>query len=407
MFLPKLYNGKNKTFFFADYEGLRQRSAAPATFTVPSVQQKAGDFSQTRNAAGALVVIYDPTTTVASGANFVRSPFPQNRIPLNKIDKVGANVAKYYPDPNRPGDANTLTNNYSGSASSPQDIDSYDLKVDENLNDKNRFFVRYSHRKLLSVSSSIFPSAIRIADGGTTAPQTSNNGAANYTWTASPTFLMDFRAGFGRTLLGFVPISSGFDPTSLGFPSYLAKQADALMFPGFLPTGYRSLGNFNPDFRRNSFESINGSINNTKAFQKHAIKFGFDDRLLLVNDHEISQGSGAFSFTRAPTQGPNPNAATSTGGDGFASLLIGVGNSGNIINGFKDVASRSSYYAWYIGDDWKVSSRLTLNIGVRYDIQTPRTERYNRMNYFDPNVASPLAGPAGLPNLKAAWFSLA
>jgi len=398
--LPKIYNGKNKTFFFADYEGLRQRSASPATFTVPTALQKIGDFSQTRNAAGALVVIYDPTTTVPSGSNFVRAPFTGNKIPLNRIDKVGANVAKYYPDPNRPGDPNTLTNNYSGSASSPQDIDTYDVKVDENLNDKNRFFVRYSHRKLLSVSSSIFPSDIRIADGGTTAPQISNNGAANYTWTASPTFIMDFRAGFGRTLLDFVPISSGFDPTSLGFPTYLAKNADALMFPGFLPTGYRSLGNFNPDFRHNSFESINGSINNTKAFRRHVIKFGFDDRLLLVNDHEISQGSGAFSFTRAPTQGPNPNAATSTGGDGFAALLLGVGSSGNIINGFKDVATRSSYYAWYIADDWKVSSRLTLNIGLRYDIQTPRTERFNRMNYFDPNVASPLAGPSKLPNLK-------
>ena len=398
--LPKIYNGRNKTFFFADYEGLRQRSAAPATLTVPTELQRMGDFSQTKNAAGALVVIYDPASTVPSGANFVRTPFKGNVIPPDRIDKVAANVVKYYPLPNRPGDPNTGTNNYSGSASSPQDIDSTDFKVDENLNDKNRFFVRYSHRKLLSISSSIFPSDIRIADGGTRAPQTSNNGAFDYTWTASPTFLMDFRAGFGRTLLGFVPYSAGFDPTSLGFPSYLAAHAEALMFPGFLPTGYRSLGNFNPDYRHNAFETINGSINNTKVLSRHLLKFGFDDRILLVNDHEISQGSGAFSFSKAPTQGPNPNSASSTAGDGLASLLLGVGSSGNIINGFKDVATKSNYYAWYLADDWKVSSRLTLNIGLRYDLQTPRTERYNRMNYFDPNVASPLAGPSGIANLK-------
>ncbi|MDQ6758558.1 MAG: TonB-dependent receptor [Acidobacteriota bacterium] len=398
--LPRIYNGRNKTFFFADYEGLRQRSAAPATFTVPTALQRMGDFSQTRNAAGALVVIYDPVSTVPSGSGFVRTPFLNNVIPPNRIDKVAANVVKYYPLPNRAGDPNTGTNNYSGTATSPQDIDTYDVKVDENLNDKNRFFVRYSHRKLLSVSSSIFPADIRIADGGTRAPQTSNNGAFDYTWTASPTFLMDFRAGFGRTLLGFVPYSAGFDPTSLGFPSYLAAHAEALMFPGFLPTGYRSLGNFNPDYRHNAFETVNGSINNTKVLQRHLLKFGFDDRILLVNDHEISQGSGAFSFSKAPTQGPNPNSASATAGDGLASLLLGVGSSGNIINGFKDVASKSNYYAWYLADDWKVSSRLTLNIGVRYDLQTPRTERYDRMNYFDPNVASPLAGRTGISNLK-------
>jgi hypothetical protein len=99
------------------------------------------------------------------------------------------------------------------------------------------------------------------------------------------------------------------------------------------------------------------------------------------------------------TQGPNPNAASSTAGNALASLLLGVGSSGSMTLNYKDVATKSSYYAWYVADDWKISSRLTLNIGLRYDLQTPRTERYNRMNYFDPTVASPLAGPAGLPNL--------
>jgi Carboxypeptidase regulatory-like domain len=397
--LPKIYNGRNKTFFFFDYEGLRQRSASPATYTVPTALQRIGDFSQTRNAAGALVVIYDPASTVASGSGFVRTPFSGNVIPANRIDKVAANVMKYYPLPNRPGDPNTGANNYSGTGTSPEDINSFDIKVDENRNDRNRFFVRYSHRNLIDTSSSIFPSDIRIADGGTHAPQISNNGAFDYTWTTSPTFLMDFRAGFGRTLLGYTPISAGFDPTTLGLPSSIASHANALMFPGFLPSGYHSLGNYNPDYRHNAFETINGSINNTKVLRRHLLKFGFDDRVLLVNDRELSQADGVFQFTKAITQGPNPNSATSTAGDGLASMLLGVGT-GNMINAFKDVATKSNYYAWYIADDWKVTSRLTLNIGLRYDLQTPRTERYNRMNYFDPNVASPLAGPSGIPNLN-------
>ena len=397
--LPKLYNGRNKTFFFLDYEGLRTRSASPATFTVPTALQKTGDFSQTRNATGGLVMIYDSVTTVPSGSGFIRSPFAGNAIPASRIDKVAANVMKYYPSPNRPGDPNTGTNNFSGTGTSPQQADSMDYKVDENLNARNRFSFRYSRRDLLSVSSSIFPSEIRIADGGTNAPQTSNNAAFDYTWNATPGFLMNFRVGMGRHLLGYTPLSAGFDPTSLGFPAYLAKNAEAIMFPGFSATGYRTLGNYNPDYRHNAFESINVSINNTKVLSRHLIKFGFDGRALIVNDHEISLGSGLFSFTKALTQGPDPNRATATAGDGLASLLIGAG-SGSISKGFKDVATKSSYYALYVADDWKVTSRFALNMGVRYELQTPRTERYNRMNFFDPNVASPLAGPAGLPNLK-------
>ncbi len=396
--IPKLYHGRNKTFFFADYEGDRQLSSSPSTYTVPTALQRTGDFSQTRNAAGALVVIYDPLTTVPSGSGYIRSAFPGNVIPASRIDKVAGNVMNYYPLPNGPGVPGSGANNYTGVGTSPENVDQGDIKVDENLNDNNRFFARYSKRNLLDTSSSIFPANIRVADGGTYAPQLMNNAAFDYTWTASPTFLLDFRSGFGRTVLGYVPISYGFDPTTLGFPSYIAQSVNALMFPGFIVSGYHTLGNYNPDFRSNAFQTINGTIAATKVLSKHLLKFGFDDRAQFVNDRELSLTDGGYSFTNAITQGPNPNAATSTGGNALASLLLGVG-SGTLTHDYKNVATKSSYYAWYIADDWKATSRLTLNIGLRYDLQTPRTERYNRMNYFDPTIPSPLAGPAGLPNL--------
>ena len=110
--IPKLYHGRDKTFFFFDYEGLRQGAAATLQTTVPTALERAGDFSKTLNAAGQPVIIYDPTTTVAQGSGFVRTAFPGNIIPANRIDPVAKNIVNYYPLPNRPGQANSGANNY-------------------------------------------------------------------------------------------------------------------------------------------------------------------------------------------------------------------------------------------------------------------------------------------------------
>src|SRR5262249_1984993 len=115
-----------------------------------------------------------------------------------------------------------------------------------------------------------------------------------------------------------------------------------------------------------------------------------------------ARNAGQFNFNAGMTQGPNPNAASSSAGYGFASFLLGTGTTGNVlIQGWKNVASQSFYYAGYAQDDWRVTSKMTLNLGVRYDYDSPRTERYNRMNFFDPNATSPLASKAPqFPDLK-------
>jgi hypothetical protein len=123
----------------------------------------------------------------------------------------------------------------------------------------------------------------------------------------------------------------------------------------------------------------------------HTLKAGYDGRLIQVNNRESRSTSGSFSFTAGMTQGPTATAAASNRGNSIASLLLGAGSSGSLINSFKDVAATSWYTALYFQDDWRVSKRLTLNLGIRYDLDTPRTERYNRMNYFDPTIPSPLA----------------
>lgn len=397
--IPKLYNGRNKTFFFAAYEGLRQGSATSLITTVPTALQRTGDFSQTRNAAGAQVAIYDPVTTTRSGTGFVRQPFPGNVVPSTRIDPVAANVVKYYPAPNQAGTASGA-NNFAASGTSPLSNNQFDVKVDENVNDRNRFFVRVSHRKLELLPSNLLPPESLVADGwpGSSAnQQIFNNAAFDYTMNLRPTFLIEFRYGFGRTLVNLIPRSYGFDPTQLGLPSYIKSNADALMFPQFAPQDYYTLGS--GAYRHNAFETHSWNVNISKVQTNHLLKAGFEARMIRVNNTEAGSASGNFSFQRSFTQGPDPNIATAIAGNGMASFLLGLG-SGQMTKNYKGVATQSTYWAGYLADDWRVSRNLTLNLGLRYEIEIPRTERYNRINVFNPYVASPLASKVGLPDLK-------
>jgi Carboxypeptidase regulatory-like domain/TonB dependent receptor len=396
--IPKFYRGKDKTFFFFAYEGLRQGSAASVTTTVPTALQRAGDFSQTLNSAGAKVLIYDPTTTIASGSGYIRQPFPGNVIPPSRIDPVAANVVKYFPLPNQAGTISG-SNNFFASGKSVLNSDQIDAKVDENINERNRFFVRYSRRNLSQPFAALFPAADVVAENGNSEPQISNSVAVDYTYTLNPTFLMEFRYGFARTLINFVPVSEGFNPTTLGLPSYIAQNADQLLFPGFAAANYFTLGDAaQGQYRHGAFESHLLGATATKVLSSHVIKFGAEGRLLRANDTESGASTGNFSFTTAITQGPNPSAATATAGNSIASMLLGIG-SGTMTIDSKNAATESKYYGFFVQDDWKVTRKLTFNIGLRYGFDVPRTERYNRMETFDPNVASPVAAKVGLPNL--------
>lgn len=152
------------------------------------------------------------------------------------------------------------------------------------------------------------------------------------------------------------------------------------------------------DTRDPSFDSHLIGVENTRILSSHTLRFGWEGRLLRVDDTESGASTGNFSFSNAITQGPNPNAASGTAGNGIASLLLGVG-SGSMLIDSKDAATQSHYIGAFIQDNWKVTRKLTLNLGLRYDLDIPRTERYNRMETFDPYVPSPLAAPSGISGL--------
>jgi hypothetical protein len=385
--IPKIYNGQDKTFFFGDFEGLRQGTGESAVYTVPTTAMRAGDFSNLVTASGQPVTIYNPDTTVASGTGYVRSPFAGNIIPTADISPVSAKIANYWPAPNLPGDVN----NFTGAAKATTNINNYDVKVDENVSDKDRFSVRWSQHVLNNLPQDYFTGPIAIVNqDAVNERETGTDIAADDTYTWSPSFLTEFRLGFARMYEVWRPQSIGFDPTQLGFPSYIAQTAQILAFPGISPSGYEGIGDGGPDYRNDVFQDWPFYINNTWIHNGHTLNFGFELEVDQVNVDEITQADGNYSFTAALTQGPNPQVASSTAGNGFATFMLGIG-SGDLTLDSKNGAFTGEDYAGYLQDDWRVRPKFTLNLGLRYEVQAPRTERYNRLNYFDPTATSPLA----------------
>ncbi|MFB3825135.1 MAG: TonB-dependent receptor domain-containing protein [Bryobacteraceae bacterium] len=380
---------KDKTFFLFDYAGLRERNASTTTFTVPTPLERAGDFTNTLAANGQRILIYNPFTTRQSGSGYVRDPFPGNVIPVQMHDPVAVNIMKYFPDANTPGNPVTHANNFYKTGANALNVDQFDIRLDHNFSSSRRMFGRYSNRTNENAPAQFFPDQIAVAQGRVITENHMHNAVLDYSQTFTPTVILNVRAGFARTLFVYNNQGLGFAPSQLGLPRSIDMAADRLMFPAINPgSGFRSLGG--NDHRRSGFNTgtLLGSISQIKG--GHTIKYGFEGRLVRVNVWE-ARDSASFSFSQSFTQGPNPTVASATAGNGLASMLLGAGSSGNLYQSWKNVAAQSIYYAGYFQDDWRISRKLTLNLGLRYDYDTPRTERYNRFNWFDPYVASPLA----------------
>ncbi len=403
--IPKLYNGKNKTFFFNVYEGRRQRAASTRFMTLPTAEQQAGDFSKTLSAAGQLRVVYDPFTTAADPARpgqFLRTPFPGNTIPGARMDPVALNVQKFYgPKPNLPGQAFTNQNNFFFQGKAPTDVDRGTTKVDHNFNDQQRIFFRYTIFNNRNAAP-IYWESPGCPDGGCFAnKERQQNAALDYSWTLNPTTLLSLRYGFARSILDRQSNYLGFKPTSLGLPSYVERGADLLAFPEFGVEEMTMPGLLHHwNFRSaNQSHTFVGTL--SKVLRSHSLKMGTEMRSNGVN-HSQAPWSMNFSFNRSMTAGPDPRVVNAVGGFGYASFLLGTGASGSEVHGIRP-ALESKSFGYYLQDDWKVTRKLTLNLGLRWDFETGLTERFNRFAVFDPSVQSPLSQSTGL-NLKGGWL---
>jgi hypothetical protein len=394
--LPKLYNGKNRTFFFADYQGLRARRPSYFLGTVPLDAWKNGDFSQLKTAAGQAITIYDPLSSVSGD----RQAFAGNVIPVSRMDPVAQKLLTYYPQSNTtPQNVNTQTNNFYRSQTARNTNENFTMRVDHNITPAWRSFWRMTEGRTVTDPPNVYGNP-GTPLGRSYQTKTSSSATWNNVYTLSPTTFVEMTYGLTRFHQVGDPPSAGFDLTSLGFPSYLQRQAEKdiyTRFPLVAVNGLSNLGQQSAAGIRFSPTGHNVMGTVTHVLRQHTIKAGVEYKKFFLNFWQESNPGGSFSFNPNWTQ-RNGSIAVSTQGFGIASMLVGLG-SGSQANNIS-AALTSSYWGGYVQDDYRVSRKLTLNIGLRYDIDLPKTERYNRLSYWDATAVSPIAGKApGFPNL--------
>lgn len=396
--IPKLYNGHNKTFFFYDFEGTRQSNAATQLSSLPTLKERSGDFSDTRDASGNLITIYNPFDTYKTAdGRTLRNPFPGNMIPLSAQNPIAIKALSYYPKPTSDGNAFTHTNNFFGQGVAQSQANQMDAKLDHNLNDKMRLSTRYSLNFGNDTPANFFGNLADPYSNGDSHSRTQQF-VYDFTRIQNPTTIINLRYGVLRQHAQTDPKSNGFDPTSLGLPS-IYLTSGVLQFPAFQPEGYQQVGmvGYGRIVRGDDVQSIIGNV--TKIMGAHSLKVGAEARLMRLNYLQPGYPQGNFTFSRAITN-QDPNTSSSSQGNGVASMLLGWGNGGDY-HLDPPSASASKYFGFYGQDDWKITRKLTINLGLRYDFDVPRTERYNRLSWFDFNAPSPLTGRVpGYPNLK-------
>jgi hypothetical protein len=375
--IPKVYQGKNRTFFFFGWQGTHTRTSNYTSAVVPPTALRSGDFSQSQ------YLIYDPTTAHVVNGSTIRDPFPNQQIPASRISNVALNYLKYFPQPDIAG----VVQNYSWTGSTAVDDNQYSGRVDHVFNDANRIFGRVS----LSSNANVIPDWIPNGPSGYTQWVTAETFVTDYVKILSSALVADFRYSFAKQRNKRLGNTNLYSAAALGFSAdFLSEQAFSAM-PPLSISGITTLG----EGSRRDWDHYTHSLGASLSWvhNGHTVKTGWDGRTFIDNEYTLDTGQGSFSFSGQWTKGPGYNAALPVGSQAYyamADFLLGTVGSGSLV--YADSTARSQLYnAFFLQDDWRVTPKLTVNMGFRLEIETGFKERYDRQSSFNPYALSPLS----------------
>ena len=387
LWVPKVFNGKNKVFWFFGWEGINDSFPEPITTTVPTQAERDGDLSALLK-VGTNYQIFDPFSAVKQGSRIMRQPISGNLLPKDKLSPIAKAYLQFYPQPNQVGDADGHNNFLSNSVRS----DTYNGeigRIDFNVSDKNKLFWNYRHNDRIENRGNRF---FNIASGNFLS-RVNQGTMLDDVHTFNATTVMNIRLNWTRFIEGNSKPSNGFNATTLGFPAYVAATSPKLVLPvADIGGGFNQLGDNGGDVTPFDIFQFFGDV--VKIAGKHSLKIGADLRELRESSASYGNSQGSYAFRTDWTRGPFDNATSAPLGQDFAAFMLGLPSSGSFdLNAFR--TNQAKYYAVFVQDDWRIKSNLTLNMGIRYEQDLPTTERFNRsVNGFDLTSPNPIASAA-------------
>jgi len=404
VWIPKLYQGRDKTFFFFSWEQYRQKQGSTATSTVPTDQERAGDFSYLLNPSNVLGTnpcddtpiiqgqIFDPSTTQTVGGVQCRTAFPNNQVPLSST--VAQNIMKLVPEPTT-ANKNQIIDNFFFTTVNPILDTTWSVRIDHSFSEKNKLFFSFSKRDQQSINGS--PDLPPAINGGSFShPFVTDYYRVGFDHFFSPSILNHLNAGLNRIYNNNVASSAdGSDwPVKLGIAG-----AHGPIFPqiSFAGNGAQSITGYGTaQFDANYVNSliVADSVSLTRG--RHSLRFGVDWRAYQYSIIDRSHESPGLGFDLAQTAVSPTFSGPGLTGDAFASFLIGAVQSWSLAVRSRQPRFDSRYAAGYVQDDFKVRSNLMVNIGLRYEVETPRREADNQQSVISLTAPNPGAiGPNG------------